>query len=409
MKLRVTMDWPACPRQVGELDVFTTRGTESYQFTYSDEWIAKGFQIDPTLDLVPGFAHHSQALPGVFEDIAPDRWGRMVQQRVRSGFTSDIAYLLGVSDFMRMGALRLSDASRPDVYLADNHNVPKLIHIRELEEACGRLENGLETEDDLRHLFGPGSSLGGARPKAGVQDGKALCIAKFQSNQDTERVAAWEATMLDLAQKAGIPTARHRLLSKNAERPILLLERFDRREAERIPFASAMTLAGLRDGQDASYGELAGVVASLSSRSKMDSFDLWRRMVFNAMTGNTDDHLRNHAFLRDLQGWRLSPAYDLNPNNEPYTRRAHTLAFLPGENKPSLELCQAMAPYFNLDKKQVDHGLKAIGAALKSWKTIAKSNGLTDNEIQRKADAFEHEDGVRLVNGAQKQSKGMKR
>ena len=151
---------------------------------------------------------------------------------------------------MRMGALRLSDASRPDVYLADNHNVPKLIHIRELEEACGRLENGLETEDDLRHLFGPGSLLGGARPKAGVQDGKTFCIAKFQSNQDTERVAAWEATMLDLAQKAGIPTARHRLLSKNAERPILLLERFDRREAERIPFASAMTLSGLRDGQE---------------------------------------------------------------------------------------------------------------------------------------------------------------
>lgn len=103
------------------------------------------------------------------------------------------------------------------------------------------------------------------------------------------------------------------------------------------------------------------------------------------------------------------PAYDLNPNNEPYTRRAHTLAFLPGENKPSLELCREMIPYFNLDKKQVDHGLKAIGTALKSWKTLAKSNGLTDNEIQRKADAFEHEDSMRLVAGVQKQSRGMKR
>ncbi|MHB1241649.1 MAG: type II toxin-antitoxin system HipA family toxin [Gammaproteobacteria bacterium] len=409
MKLRVTMDWPACPGLVGELDVFSTRDTETYQFTYFEEWTAKGFQIDPALDLVPGFAYHSQALPGVFEDIAPDRWGRLVQQRAGSGFTSDTDYLLGVSDFMRMGALRLADVSRPDVYLADNHNVPKLIHIRELEAACGRLEKGLETEEDLRQLFGPGSSLGGARPKAAVQDGKTLCIAKFQSGQDTERAAAWEATTLDLAQKAGIPTARHRLLGKDTERPILLLERFDRQGTERIPFASAMTLAGLRDGQDASYGELASVVASLSSQSKADSFDLWRRMVFNAMTGNTDDHLRNHAFLRDLQGWRLSPAYDLNPNHETYARRAHTLAFLPGEKKPSLELCQDMAPYFNLGKKQVEHGLKAIGTALKAWKTIAKSNGLTDNEIQRKADAFEHEDSVRLITAAQKQSRGMKR
>lgn len=404
MKLIVTMDWANRPEKVGELEVFNTRGTETYQFTYAKEWAAKGFQIDPALDLVPGFAHHSKMLPGAFQDVAPDRWGRLVQQRVSSGFSSDADFLLGVSDHMRMGAMRLSEAGRPGVFLANNTNVPKLVKIRALEEASRRLEKGLETEEDLRQLLGPGTSLGGARPKAAVQDGGKLYLAKFQSTMDTERVGAWEATMLDLAQKAGIPAAKHRLLNKDDERPVLLLERFDRNAYGRIPFASAMTLAGLRDGEDASYGELASVVSSLSSQSKLDSFDLWRRMVFNAVTGNTDDHMRNHAFLRDAQGWRLSPAYDLNPNNEPFGRRTHVLAFLPGESKPSLDLCKEMAAFFNLNKGQVEHGLKAIGSTLERWRETAKQNGLTESEIKRKADAFEHQDSERLISLSHKQN-----
>jgi serine/threonine-protein kinase HipA len=405
LKLNVTMDWPSCPGKVGELEVFNTRGTETYQFTYTKEWAAKGFQIDPTLDLVPGFAQHSQMLPGAFQDMSPDRWGRLVQKRANSGLSSDADFLLGVSDQMRIGALRLSEAGRPDVFLADNTNVPKLINIRELEEAGRRLEKGVETEADLRQLLGPGSSLGGAHPKAAVQDGSKLYLAKFQSYMDTERVCAWEATMLDLAQKAGIPTAKHRLLNKNDARPILLLERFDRNEAGRIPFASAMTLTGKRDGEDASYGELASVISSMSSQPKLDSFDMWRRMTFNAMMGNTDDHLRNHAFLRDQQGWRLSPAYDLNPNNELFERRTHALAFLPDESKPSLALCKEMAVFFNLDKRQVEHGLKAIGSALGQWRDIAKQNGLNESEIKRKASAFEHQDSEQLMSLAVKQVK----
>ena len=397
MKLVVTMDWANQPEKVGELEIFNNRGAETYQFTYAKDWAAKGFQIDPALDLVPGFQYHSQNLPGAFQDISPDRWGRLIQQRAKGGFMSDADFLLGASDQMRLGALRLSEAGRPEIFLAANANVPKLVHIRTLEEASQRLEKGLETEEDLQHLLGPGTSLGGARPKAVVQDGGKLYLAKFQSNLDTERVGAWEATLLDLAQKAGIPVAGHRLLNKDDEHPILLLERFDRNDAGRIPFASAMTLSGLRDGQNASYGELASVVSSLSAQPKLDSFDLWRRMTFNAMTGNTDDHLRNHAFLRDRQGWRLSPAYDLNPNNEPFERRAHALAFLPGESKPSLDLCKEMAAFFNLNKQQVEHGLKRIGNALAQWRGIAKRNGLTEGEIKRQATAFEHQDSQRLI------------
>lgn len=396
MKLRVTMDWVSCSGTVGELDVFHSRGAESYQFTYAAEWAKHGFQIDPALDLFAGFTHHSQTLPGVFQDISPDRWGRLVQKRAKSGISTDTDYLLGVSDFMRMGALRLSNADRPEIFLADNTLVPKLVHIRELEEAARRLEQGAETQSDLAQLIDAGSSLGGAHPKAVVQDGNTLYLAKFQSHSDTERVCAWEATMLDLAHQAGIPTPRHRLLNPTSARPILLLERFDRNEFGRIPFASAMTLTGRRDGEDASYAELASVVSSLSPQPKSDSFDLWRRMTFNAMAGNTDDHLRNHAFLRHPSGWRLSPAYDLNPNPEPVERRTHALAFLPGEYRPSLSLCKETAEFFNLNKTQVDHGLKAIAEALAQWRGLAKKNGLTENELKRFAHAFEHDEVERL-------------
>ena len=397
MKLVVTMDWAGDKTRVGELEVFNTRGAETYQFTYATDWTDRGFQIDPALELVPGFVHHSQRLPGVFQDISPDRWGRLVQQRAHSGFLSEADYLLGVSDLMRMGALRLSKEERPEVFLADNTRVPKLVHIRALEEASLRLEKGQQTEEDLQQLIGPGTSLGGARPKAAVEDGGTLYLAKFQSNLDTERVGAWEATMLDLAGRAGIDVARHRLLNKDDARPILLLERFDRDVAGRIPFASAMTLAGLRDGQAASYGELASIVSSLSSHTKLDCLELWRRMVFNAMTGNTDDHLRNHAFLRDGNGWRLSPAYDLNPSNEPFERRAHALAFLPGENRPSLALCMEIASFFHLEKRQADEVLQRIGSALQQWRAIASKNGLTESEIKRKSAAFEHQDSERLI------------
>lgn len=400
MKLLVTMDWSGRPVKVGDLEVFRTRGTETYQFIYAREWIDKGFQIDPTLALIPDFVHHSQNLPGVFQDISPDRWGRLIQTRVHNENVSAFDLLLGVSDHMRMGAIRLSDANQPDVFLADNTNIPKLVNIRALEEACRRVEKGLETQEDLRQLVGPGSSLGGARPKAAVYDNNQLYIAKFQSNQDTERVGAWESTLLDLAQKAGLSVASHLLLNKHGERPILLLERFDRSPVGRIPFVSAMTLTGRSDGESASYGELSSAILSLSAQAKRDAFELWQRMAFNAMTGNTDDHLRNHAFLRDRQGWRLSPAYDLNPNNTPYDRRIHALAFITDEKTPSLDLCVEMAkPFFNLDKTQVAQGLKAIGNALKQWRQTARQNGLADSEIKRMARAFEHQDSERLLSG----------
>jgi serine/threonine-protein kinase HipA len=298
LKLLVTIDYANHRKTVGVLEMFNTRAAQNYQFTYANEWIATGFQIDPTLNLTSSI-HHNQNMPGVFRDISPDRWGRLVQTRVKSCFVSDVDFMLSVSDYMRIGALRLSEASNPDLFLASHTNIPKLANIRELEQASCRVEKGLETQEDLQLLLGPGTSLGGAHPKASVMDGDKLCLAKFQSNTDTERVGAWEATMLDLDHVVGIPTAKHRLLGANSERPILLLERFDRTGAGRIHFASAMTLSGLHDHENFSYAELADVISSLSAQPLHDVFDLWCRMTFNAMTGNIDDHLRNHAFLRD--------------------------------------------------------------------------------------------------------------
>jgi serine/threonine-protein kinase HipA len=195
VKLIVTMDWPPCPGKVGELEVFSSRGAETYQFTYTKEWTKNGFQIDPALPLVPGLKQHSQKLPGAFEDISPDRWGRMVQKRARGGYMSDADFMVGVSDMMRMGALRLARAESPDTFIAANTDVPKLVDLRELEAACLRIEKGQETDSDLRQLLGPGSSLGGAHPKAGVPGilpifGYADSFAAASLKSASRRVAA---------------------------------------------------------------------------------------------------------------------------------------------------------------------------------------------------------------------------
>lgn len=375
------------------LEIFTSqRGTERYQFTYERDWCRTGFALDPDLDLLPGMPFQSAKLWGTFQDISPDRWGRLVQDRVQDRHLSESDYLLGVSDYMRMGALRLSRVEASGEFLAPTTDVPKLVHLRALETAIERLEQGQQTEADLALLAQPGSSLGGAHPKAAIEDQGKLYIAKFQSRLDTERVGAWEATMLDLAGAAGLRVAKHRLLNADGERPVLLVERFDRQQGGRVPFASAMTLAA-RDEQTAdaaSYLELADVIKATSAQPKGDQVELWRRMTFNAVCGNTDDHLRNHGFLREPQGWRLSPAYDLNPDRQDLERRRHALSFDGEQRRPSLSLCLDLADYFGVDKTIQAHALGALRKALESWQDLAKRNGLRGEEIKRMSGAFDH-------------------
>ena len=227
--LAVTMEWLGKQQHVGELITTNNSGKEHYLFVYGKEWVKEGFAIDPALNLVPGIPYHSSKLWGIFQDISPDRWGRLVQDRSHEGHLTATDYMLGVSDYMRMGALRLSEQSAPDNYLAQHTNVPTLASLRELEEASRRLEKGLETDADIQLLLEPGSSLGGAHPKAAIADQGRLFIAKFQSRMSIVRTSSWEATLLEMAKVAGLNVANHQLINPQGERPILLVERVDQR------------------------------------------------------------------------------------------------------------------------------------------------------------------------------------
>jgi len=398
--LLVSLDWQGKLHQIGHLEIHESRGRESYRFSYERTWIKhpNRFAIDPELPLLADMPYQNNRLWGAFQDISPDRWGRLVQTRATGRYLSDSDFMLGVSDYMRMGGLRLSYSHAPDTFVAEHTNIPKLIHIRKLETAIKHLESGIETEADLAILAQPGSSLGGARPKAAIEDASELWIAKFCSQNDTERISLWEATMHDLAQQAGIETTAFRVLNAKSDSPVLLVKRFDREKSMRIPFMSAMTLLGRNENtkEGASYLEIADVINRESAQPGQDRLELWRRMTFNAMTGNIDDHLRNHGFLRVSQGWRLAPAYDLNPTSQPFAQRVHQLAF-DRRVKPSLDTCLELAEYFALTKPAIELALKKIGESLRYWQRTAKRHQLRSDEIRRMAPSFEHEDSQQLI------------
>ena len=408
-RLLVTLDWQKQLYRIGYLEIHQSRGRENYRFIYERTWIShpNRFAIDPELPLLADMPYLNNQLWGAFQDISPDRWGRLVQTRSSERFLSESDYMLGVSDYMRMGGIRLSYSSAPDAFVAAHTDIPKLIHIRKLETAVKHFERGIETDTDIAILAQPGSSLGGARPKAAIEDTGELWIAKFSSQNDAERISLWEATMLDLAQQAGIKTTAFRVLNAKSNSPVLLVKRFDRDETMRIPFMSAMTLLGRNENNKAgaNYLEIADAINRESAQPSIDRLELWRRMTFNAMTGNIDDHLRNHGFLRVSQGWQLAPAYDLNPTTQPFTQRVHQLAF-DHRSKPSLDTCLELAEYFALTKPVIDLALKKIGKSLNNWQMTAKHNQLRSDEIKRMTRSFEHEDSQRLVAiASQKQSR----
>ena len=376
---------------VGILEVFESRGREFYRFRYLDAWIDQlfAFEIDPLLPLKRGFPYSESRLWGVFKDISPDRWGRLLQERSSPGYTSDSRYMLGVSDSMRLGAIRISLSESPDEYLSRHSDVPKFVMIPELLDAIKRVESEQETSEDIRMLLRPGSSLGGARPKAVVQDGGSMWIAKFPSQNDTHRVALWEFLMLKLAGSVGIETPESKILEVSGRNYVLLVKRFDRTgEGGRIPFMSAMTMLGRdEDSRDhGSYRELVERLIMVSARPTEDARNLWKRMVFNALTGNTDDHLRNHGFLRTEKGWILSPAYDLNPGPD---KKTHALSFDGFTSLPSLKLLLFLSAYFRYESEvEAKNELECISERVSRWKEIAKDIGLESREISRMEKSF---------------------
>ena len=275
--------------------------------------------------------------------------------------------------------------------------MPALTDLPALLDLAARAEDDSASLDDLRRLVRVGSSLGGARPKAHVLDeGGRVAIAKFPSaRSDTWNVMAWEKVALDLAERAGIDVPASRLLDL-AGRHVLVVDRFDRTADHlRIGYASAMTMLEASDGDQRSYLEIADVVERVSLRATEELVQLWRRIAFSVLIANTDDHLRNHGFLH-VRGdsWRLSPAFDLNPDPSPGQKYLNT-AIDESDTTASVELALAVAPYFRLSPQAARDVLRDVAAAVSRWRQVAKQHGLADVEIEQMAPAFAVLDDVR--------------
>lgn len=401
----VYVDWNGETILVGRLLSTTSRGRDVYTFLYDAEWNSRPdrFALAPalTLSAAPHVTTQGKNLFGALGDSAPDRWGQTLlrrDERRRANAEKrpprtlrEIDFLLGVTDVVRQGALRFTRESNGEfVAQSKEGGVPPLIELPRLLNATERFLADDESADDLRLLLAPGSSLGGARPKASLIDKNGdLLIAKFPKNDDDYRVVAWEAVALRLAQRAGIRVAGHRL-TECAGRDVLLLNRFDRQQSMRIPFLSALSMLGANDGEPRSYVEIADAIRQHGSEARPNLNELWRRMVFNIRIANTDDHLRNHGFLyRGSTGWQLSPAYDLNPT--PLDIRPRTLSTpvgMDGDPTASLDLAFEVAEFFDLTTDNAKKIAGEVDTAVKSWDDVAGDLGISTAERRRMASAF---------------------
>jgi serine/threonine-protein kinase HipA len=405
--LQAYIDLDGVSHRVGTLWARSNKGRESATFEYAGEWLDNPlrFELEPALSLGKGPQHTAagRALFGAFGDSAPDRWGRglILREEQRSARAQKRAahtlneadYLIRVSDFTRQGALRFKERDDgPFLAPMDGKQIPPLVFLPKLLAAAMHVGTEKESDDDLKLLLAPGSSLGGARPKASVTDKDgALSIAKFPQADDKTKIPVWEAVALTLAQAAGIdiPTFR---LETIAERPVVILRRFDRDGDRRIPYLSAMSMLGANDGDVRSYMELADALRQYGAKANEDRAQLWRRVVFNMLISNTDDHLRNHGFLYGVKGWRLAPAFDLNPVPVTIKAREHCLAINEADTTSSLETAFEVAGHFGLKKDEARDIAKDVGTVVADWRKVAKEFGLANPEVDDMASAFEHVD-----------------
>jgi serine/threonine-protein kinase HipA len=399
------LDLDGAPHLVGRLWAHTRKNKESATFQYDDSWLANPakFSLEPALQVGPGPFHTAAdtALFGAIGDSAPDRWGRTLMRRMHAAAESgkartlqEIDYLLLVDDEARQGALRFAEKEGgPFLRPQGVKRIPPLVELPKLLAAAEKFMDEKETGEDLRLLFAPGSSLGGARPKASVREKDGtLAIAKFPRKDDENNTVLWEHVALALAHKAGIPVSDSRV-ETIAEKPVLLLRRFDRNGERRIPFLSAMSMLGARDNEPHTYLEIVDALRQHGAAAKDDMEALWRRVVFNVLISNTDDHLRNHGFqYTGPDGWRLSPAYDLNPVPVEIKARILSTAISEEDNSASLRLAMDNAGYFDLDAGKASTIAQQVGKAVSTWRDEAARHDLTKREIDRMASAFEHED-----------------
>lgn len=415
LRIQVWADWVAIdgPTFMGTLLATPARGKELFSFEYDADWLKNPHAqtLDPALLLFggPQYAPVGQRNFGLFLDSCPDRWGRLLMRR-REAQTAreekrqetkllESDYLLGVHDSHRMGGLRFR-TTQNGPFLDNNEHLasPPWTSLRELEQVSLNLEkNDAAQHPDyskwLKMLIAPGGSLGGARPKASVLDEKgSLWIAKFPSQRDGDDIGAWEQVAHLLARRAGITTATTQTAQFASKHHTFLSKRFDRTTGGgRLNFASAMTLLQRTDGDDAasgvSYLELAEFLIQSGSKTDDDLEELWKRIVFFICISNTDDHLRNHGFMLESNGWALAPAYDINPT-------AHSaglqLNISETDNALELELALEVAPYFRLKKFPAQQIIEHTVKVVKDWPQVAKRCGISQSEQNRMTSAFEN-------------------
>ena len=393
---------------VGKLWCHNRKGRESASFEYDPSWLKhpERFALEPALSLTPGAFHTTadQTLFGAIGDSAPDRWGRVLMRRAEAARARDagdmpktlgeVDFLLGVNDEARQGALRFSDTmDGPFLAPKGKRTIPPLVELPRLLSATERFLDDDENAEDLRLLLAPGSSLGGARPKASVIDTDGhLAIAKFPRKDDDFNVVTWEAVTLVLAKKAGLTLPSWRL-DTILEKPVLIIRRFDRIGDTRIPFLSAMSMLGAKDGEAHSYLEIVDALKQHGAAPDADMAELWRRIVFSILVSNVDDHLRNHGFVYEREkGWRLSPAYDINPTPVEVKPRVLTTMIDLYDGTASLNLAMSVAGDFRLSPEQAKSLVREVAAGVSQWRDVAQQFHLSKREVDRIASAFEHDD-----------------
>lgn len=398
------------PVRMGTLTAIAAKGKEVFSFEYEQEWLQSGsyIMLDPDLNLYSGryFPSGNKTNFGVFLDSCPDRWGRVLMDRRENMRArneerqprrlTESDYLLGVFDEYRVGGIRFKEEADGDFVNNDKDFItPPWTALRELQAASKYIEENDEadyrSELLLNMLMNPGSSLGGARPKASVIDPqKQLWIAKFPSNSDFLDVGGWEFIVNKLAQKAGIHTAEGVALKLNNRHHTYISRRFDREKSRRRHFASALTMLGYQDGagheSGVSYLEIAEFLMRYGSQTNADLEELWRRILFSVCVKNTDDHLRNHGFLLEADGWKLSPAYDMNPN--PWGEGL-SLNISEQDNALSLELVMSVAEYFRVKTARANKIADTVKKAVAGWRKEARALKIQAAEQEKMAVSFE--------------------
>ncbi len=396
------------PKHIGNLYAEVIRGSEHFSFEYDQDFLAdykNSPVLDPDLYYYSGRQYLSEKKNyGIFSDSSPDRWGRLLIKRreeieakregrkPKSLMESD--YLLGVYDETRMGALRFS-LDGGNTFLSDEKNAaaPPWVTLRALEEASLEFEKNEDPLNDkwLNQLIKPGSSLGGARPKATVQDvDGSLWIAKFPSKHDENDTGAWEKVTHELARLCGLDVPPSKLEMFSTSGSTFLVKRFDRNGSRRIHFSSAMTMLGKTDGtpsaDGAGYLQIADFIRSNGNNVKRDLVELWRRIVFNMAVSNTDDHLRNHGFLLTDKGWHLSPLYDVNPNPS-----GETLSLGVSEESSLIDIDLAVetSSFYGISFTEAKKAASEICTTVEqNWERLAKHYGISHGNIELMSPAF---------------------